>query len=109
MACAGCRLCLRSSRRAGGERPRHDFICAAKNSLILIVASSRQAILPSARLRYVPRWGLEPWPAFGIDIPTGYARYQSSVVVTMQVALPGDHAAGGITLGEGTGFWRFAK
>ena len=42
--------------------------------------------------------------AFGIDIPTGYARYQSSGGHLMQVALPGDHAAGGITLGEGTGF-----
>lgn len=42
--------------------------------------------------------------AFGIDIPSGYARYQSSGRHIKQVALPGDHATGGITLGEGVGF-----
>lgn len=42
--------------------------------------------------------------AFGVDIPSGYARYQSSGGHIQQVALPGDPLAGGITLGEGTGF-----
>lgn len=42
--------------------------------------------------------------AFGIDIPSGYARYQSSGGRIKQVALPGDHLPGGMTLGEGTGF-----